>query len=169
MLDQEAGLAHELVGLLGLDAARAVAPVVGLGDLVLVLVLVLGLGGDAVLEDGVEVGLDVVGVDVVVVLLLLVVVGRLAGLGRCALLRRRDRGGLGLVLDELVAELGARPPPRPRSSSSIVFLDDVVDLVGLFGESSSSSSSGASSSRSSSEMSSSAIGSFAGGPCAGGS
>src|SRR4029453_9459365 len=82
VLDQEAGLAHELVGLLGLDAAAAVAPVVGLGALVLVLLLVLGLGGDAVLEDGVEVGLDVVGVGLLLVLLVLLRVPALAGLGR---------------------------------------------------------------------------------------
>ena len=76
VLDQEARLADELAGPLGLDAPRAVAPLVGLRLLLVVfLLVVVGLGGDAVLEDGVEVGLDVVGVDVVVVLLLLLVVG----------------------------------------------------------------------------------------------
>src|SRR5215470_4598917 len=99
VLDQEARLADELVGLLRLDAARAVAPVVGLGHLVLVVVLVLGLGGDAVLEDGVEVGLDVVGVGLLLLVLLLLVVtgGGAAGLGRGGL----GRGGRGVGLDVL--------------------------------------------------------------------
>src|SRR5690606_26414209 len=87
VLDQEAGLADELVGLLGLDAAGAVAPVVGLGRLVLVLVV---LGGDAVLEDLVEVGLDVVGVELLLVVLLVLVLGDLAGL--------RGRRGRDVVL-----------------------------------------------------------------------
>ena len=77
MLHEEARLAHELVGLLRLDAARAIATLFGLRRFVLV-VLVLGLCGDAVLEDGVEVGFDVVGVDVVVLLLVVVVIARLA-------------------------------------------------------------------------------------------
>src|SRR5690606_28665738 len=99
VLDEEAGLADELVGLLGLDAAGAVAPVVGLGRLVLVLVLVV-LRRDAVLEDLVEVGLDVVGVELLLVVVLLLVLGGLAGLAG-----RRGRDLVLLLLLVLVDDL----------------------------------------------------------------
>src|SRR4029079_414347 len=67
--EQEAGRAELFVGPLGLEAVTALAPLLGFG---LLLVLVGGvLGGDeAVLEDGIQIGLDVVGVDDVLVVLL---------------------------------------------------------------------------------------------------
>src|SRR5215207_8925561 len=94
VLHEEAGLAHELAGALRLDAPAAVAAVVGLGLLVLVFALVLvGLGGDAVLEDRIEVGLDVVGVGLLVVLFLVLVVAA-AALGFGLGLHGDGRGGL---------------------------------------------------------------------------
>ena len=70
VLDEEAGLADELARALGLDPAGAVAALLGLGRLFLLVVLFLLGGGDAVLQDGVEVGLDVVGVGLLLVLVL---------------------------------------------------------------------------------------------------
>ena len=72
MLHEEAGLADELARALRQDPAGAVAALLGLGRDLLLVLLLLG-GGDPVLQDGVEVGLDVVGV---VLLLLLVLASR---------------------------------------------------------------------------------------------
>src|SRR5262245_19057039 len=133
VLDQEARLADELVGLLGLDAARAVAPVVGLGHLVLVVVLVLRLGGDAVLEDGVEVGFDVVGIDVLVLLLLLLVVAGAgaAGLGRGGL----GRGGRSVGLDVLfVAVVVVVEVVALFADRLVVLVEILFVLVGFFAE-----------------------------------
>jgi hypothetical protein len=67
----------------------------------------LGLGRDAVLEDGVEIGLDVVGIDLVVVVLFL-----------------SSSVPLGLVA---VAGGGPPPPPsRSTSSSSLLVLAVIV-------------------------------------------
>src|SRR5271169_187093 len=69
VLDQEARAAHELVGLLGQDAFGALGAVVGLGDL-----LVLGLfffDDQALLEDLVQAGLDVLVVDLLFLLVAL--------------------------------------------------------------------------------------------------
>ncbi len=74
VLDQEARLAHELARALGQDLGGTLGPVLGVGDLVL-LVLLLVDDDEAVLQDDVEPGLHVVGVDVVVVLVIIVVVG----------------------------------------------------------------------------------------------
>src|SRR5688572_2748697 len=74
VLDQETGLADELARPLGQDLGGALGPVLGVGDLVL-LVLLLVDDDEAVLQDDVEPGLDVVGVDVVIVLIVVVVFG----------------------------------------------------------------------------------------------
>ena len=85
VLHEEAGLAHELAGALRLDPAGAVAALLGLGDDLLLVLLLLG-GGDAVLQDGVEIGLDVVGVVLLLLLVLAFVVVPLGldGRGRVA-------------------------------------------------------------------------------------
>src|SRR5205814_1221926 len=71
VLHQEAGLADELTRGTGTDLG-GLALVLGVDRLVLLLVLVLVDDGDAVLEDGVEIGLDVVGVGLLVVLVIVV-------------------------------------------------------------------------------------------------
>ena len=89
MLDQEAGLADELARLLGQHPQRAVAPLVGIADILLVLVVVLVVGDDQpLLEDDVEAGLHVVGVLVLVLVLLFLVFAASLGLdgGRAFLL-----------------------------------------------------------------------------------
>ncbi len=136
---QEAAGAHELVGLLGRDALGDLGRWPGLGDDLLVVVLVVVGGRDAVLEDRVEVGLDVVGVDLVVVVLVVVAAfwpwrarGLLVGLLLVVAPRRDDD----LVVVAIVGERRRRPR---RSSSSMSSLE--------------------SSSRSSSSKSSSSIGS----------
>ena len=85
MLHQEARLAHELAGALRLDAPGTVAALLGLGD-DLLLVFLLLRRGDAILEDGVEVGLDVVGVVLFLFLVFFVAVVSLGldGRGRVA-------------------------------------------------------------------------------------
>src|SRR5262249_24907957 len=127
-----------LVGLLGLDPPGAVAPVVRLGRFVLVVVLVLGLGGDAVLEDGVEVGFDVVGIDLVLVVLLLLLVATAAAPG----LRGRGLGGGGrfrfevdLVLVVALADVFVIAEVVVERVLGLgVFLQLVRQLVGLFAE-----------------------------------
>src|SRR5690606_9183130 len=74
MLHQEAGLADELTRALGLDAAGAVGALLGLGLLVLLVVVLLLGGRDPALQDGVEVGFDVVGIRLLVVLVVLALV-----------------------------------------------------------------------------------------------
>src|SRR5579884_1638622 len=69
VLHQEARPAHEFVRLLGQDALGALAPVVGLGDLVVLLLFVLD--DEALLQDLVQAGLDVLVVDVLVLVLAL--------------------------------------------------------------------------------------------------
>ena len=83
MLHEEARLAHELAGPLGQDAVDRVAAVVDLDLLVLLVVFLLG-ADEAVLQDRVEVGLDVVGLDEILVVVLLF----------RTLLRRGDRGSV---------------------------------------------------------------------------
>ncbi len=89
-LQQEAALAYELARTPGLDLVR-VPTLVDVDDLVLFLVFLVVSGSDPVFEDRVEVGLDVVGVDVLEIVLLTFLV---AGLGRPG----RDRGRLLLDL-----------------------------------------------------------------------
>src|SRR3546814_10924674 len=71
-LQDEAGAAEELVLAAGLDLARRRAGAGTAVVLLLVLVLVVGRG-DAVLQDLVEVGLDVVGIGLLVLVLFVVV------------------------------------------------------------------------------------------------
>ena len=74
MFHQEAGLAHELAGTTRLDAIDRVAALVGI-RLVFVIFVGLVVGSDhTVFEDGVKVGLDVIGDDDVIVVI--VVLGR---------------------------------------------------------------------------------------------
>ena len=82
--DHEAGRAGELLGRLGRDPLGDVGIVAILGRLLLVLVVV-GARSDAVLEDRVQVGLDVVGVDVLVLVLVLVARRLATGRGRLVL------------------------------------------------------------------------------------
>ena len=89
---QEAAGAHELVRLLGGDALGDLAGGSGLGDDLFVLVVLVVGGRDPVLEDGVEVGLDVVGVELVVVVLVL----------------------LALLAGGAASSPRPRPPPRRR-------------------------------------------------------
>ena len=69
VLHEEARLAHELAGPLGQDAVDRVTTVVDL-DLFVFLVRILLDGDQAILQDRVERGLDVVGFDQVVVVVL---------------------------------------------------------------------------------------------------
>jgi len=73
MLHQEAGLANELSGPLGENTTTAVTTLLGLGGLLLV-VLLLFRSRDSILQDGVEVGLDVVGIGLLVILGVVVVI-----------------------------------------------------------------------------------------------
>src|SRR5262245_28850371 len=77
-LDEEAALADELAVGLGLHPTGGLAGVVLLLLLVLLVLEVVGRG-DPVLQDGVEVGLYVVGIELVLVVVLL---SRLLALGR---------------------------------------------------------------------------------------
>jgi hypothetical protein len=83
--EEEAARAERLVGALGLEAVDRLAALVDL-RLLLVLVLLVLCRDHAVLEDPVEVGLDVVGGDEVVVVVLLLVLGALALAGADRLL-----------------------------------------------------------------------------------
>jgi len=74
MLDEEARLADELPRTFGEHLGRALGPVLGIGDLVL-LVLLLVHDHESVLQDDVEARLHVVRVDLVVILVVVVVVG----------------------------------------------------------------------------------------------
>ncbi|MGD9795521.1 MAG: hypothetical protein AB7V43_18810 [Acidimicrobiia bacterium] len=74
-LQQEARLADELVCPLRCDAVHRVAAIVDLVLLVVIGLLVVGCH-QSVFEDGVEVGLDVVGVDDVLIVVLFLGAGR---------------------------------------------------------------------------------------------
>ena len=148
--EQEAGRAQLLVGALGLQPVAAVGAVVGL---VLLVVVVVVLGGDeTVLEDAIEIGLDVVGREQLVVLVLLLlagdarrvrVVGRLpVVVGLVVLLVLGLLGGLVVVLvdldeDVLVVEL-----------VGVGLLGFAVEVAGSSSSSSASGSVGISSSSS---------------------
>src|SRR5437868_13694664 len=92
MLDEEAGLAHELVGPLGRHlGGAALSALLGVGHLLLFFfVLLLVLDHESVLEDHIEAGFDVIGVEDLFVLFFFVLfVGRrrLGGLATFGLAR----------------------------------------------------------------------------------
>src|SRR5436309_2209776 len=100
VLDEEAGLTDELVGALRGDLGRALGTLLGVGDfLFLLLVLLLVLDDEAVLQDDVEAGLYIVGVEVLFVLFLLVL---LVGGGRLGLARSSAALLFLLALDDVV-------------------------------------------------------------------
>jgi hypothetical protein len=95
MLHEEARLTHELPRSLGEDAVNRVAAVVDLDLLVLLVGLLLD-GNEAILEDRVERGFDVVGLDEVLVVIF--ILGRLFD-------RHRAGRGLDLIgLDDVDVE-----------------------------------------------------------------
>jgi hypothetical protein len=74
VLDEEAGLAHELAGLLGQHPQRAVTSLVGITDVFVIFVgLVIVADDQTFLEDHIEAGLYVVGILVIFVFILFVV------------------------------------------------------------------------------------------------
>src|SRR4051812_40658001 len=102
VLHQEARLAHELARRTRPDLA-AVALVLGVDRLVLVLFVLVLNDDEPVLEDRVEVGLDVVGIGLLLVLVLLGILGGRGCLGRglVVLLEILDD----LVVDEVLLEI----------------------------------------------------------------
>src|SRR5690606_27075275 len=94
--DHEAGRAGELLGRLGGDALGGV----GVGPILGLVLVIVVAGRDAVLEDRVEVRLDVVGVEVLVVVIVVVGSGRLAAGCRDVdlLLVLLDHGRLGRTI-----------------------------------------------------------------------
>ena len=162
VLHEEAGLAHELAGALRLDPAGAVAPLLGLGRHLLLVLLLLG-GGDPVLQDGVEVGLDVVGVVLLLLLVLALVVVPL-GLDRG---RRVVVLVLLVVVEDRVVVLGVEVELVDGQVVvvEVVLVEGVViEVDGLLSRSSRSSSSSSSmGSSSSSAMQSSVSGGSGGG------
>ena len=150
--EQEAVRAELLVGPLRLQPVAGLAAVVGL---LVVLVVVLVLGRDqAVLEDAVEVGLDVVGREQVVVLVLLLLAGARPALGAGG---RRVVGVVLvlvlvdlLVVDDLdVVVLVVEDERRPRRSSSSSASGSASRSLGLLLDAPPSGSSGVISSSSS--------------------
>src|SRR5579875_2825122 len=118
MLHQEARTAHELVGLLGQDADGDLGPVVGLGSLVLLLVIIL-LDDQALLEDLIQGGLDVLVVDLFVLLVCLLDHGhRAPGLGRV------------VEIDEIFVLLVVLEVGRVEVLVQLVGLRHVVQLAG---------------------------------------
>ena len=72
MLHEKAGLAHELVGAFGGHLGGALGPLLGVRRLLLfLLVLLFFLDDQAILQDDVQAGLDVVGVEDLILLFLL--------------------------------------------------------------------------------------------------
>jgi hypothetical protein len=119
---QEAARAHELVGLLGLDTVSRLAHRSGGLLLELFVLVVVLVGGDAVLQDGVEVGLDVVGIGLFLVVFFLVAL--LASLGRGF---DRDRLVFFLVgVDVVLRQVGV-----DQSGVLVVFFDEDLLLVDL--------------------------------------
>jgi hypothetical protein len=98
VLHEEARLAHELVGAPRLHAIAALGRRVGLCGLFFVFVLLIIAGGDAVLEDRVQISLDVVGIDQLVVFVFFLRSAALLYDGGCVLF-------LLLVLFGLVSEV----------------------------------------------------------------
>src|SRR5687768_13140929 len=89
MLDQEAALADEFSGPPRLKPVGVVAPIVGVGDLFLVVFVFVVGSGDAVLQDLVEGGFDVVLLEQVVVVFVFIAIT----LGRLRLARAGRRLG----------------------------------------------------------------------------
>src|SRR5947209_8327367 len=105
MLDEEARLAHEFVGTLRGDLGSALGPLLGVGDFLFFLVVVLVvLDDETVLEDDVEAGFYIVGVeDLLIVVVLVLFLGRRFGLGLGLGL---GLGGYGALRNLLVLVLG---------------------------------------------------------------
>ena len=128
MLHQEAGLAHEFAGALGLDAIDRITAVIDLYFFFILVGLFLR-GNQAILQNGVEVGFDVIGIDDVVIVVLLFGGGESAGGGSRFLLDVFDIvDDTVVVTDECIIFL----VDLKVFFVQIVGIDQVVDQVLLF-------------------------------------